>query len=308
MSNQDEQIAQFMLSAVERQFSLHDLKQHTFSFIQYKKKEGFSFANLTKIHYEMFGGEEHSDIYQACAAVEIMILALDIFDDLQDQDALDKPWCDTQQAISMNIATGLLMLSMEMLSNTTFEESRKRDAIQYMNQQVLKAVQGQHQDLQQQIKTEDDYLQMVQNKSGSLMACACLVGVSLVTPDNHEQVIEYATNFGIAAQIQNDLQDVLRGDTKNDLLYKKLTLPVLKLLEENNDHAQWIRDYYNDLVEKQFIYENKVELLDWIRNSSSIMYVQVLKRVYQRKTIQQIKEIDTNSKMRHKLMQLIEQI
>ncbi len=256
----------------------------------------------------MFGGEEHPDIYQACAAVEIMILALDIFDDLQDQDALDKPWCQTQYTITMNIATGLLMLSMEMLSNTTFEDRRKRDAIQYMNHQVLKAVQGQHQDLQQQIKTEDDYLQMVHHKSGSLMACACIVGVALVTPDHHEQVIEYATNFGVAAQIQNDIQDVLRGDTKNDLLYKKLTLPTLKLLEENDEHAQWVRDYYNDFIEKQFMYENKIELLDWIRNSSSIMYVQVLKRVYQRKTIQQIKEIDTNSKMRHKLLQLIEQI
>lgn len=308
MSNQDEQIAQFMLSAVERHFSVNDLKQHTSSFIQYKKKEGFSFANLTKIHYEMFGGEEHPDIYQACAAVEIMILALDIFDDLQDQDALDKPWCQTQYTITMNIATGLLMLSMEMLSNTTFEDRRKRDAIQYMNHQVLKAVQGQHQDLQQQIKTEEDYLQMVHHKSGSLMACACIVGVSLVTPDNHDQVIEYATNFGVAAQIQNDIQDVLRGDTKNDLLYKKFTLPTLKLLGENNEHAQWVRDYYDDLIEKQFMYENKIELLDWIRNSSSIMYVQVIKRVYQRKTIQQIKEIDTNPKMRHKLMQLIEQI
>ncbi|QHE54076.1 polyprenyl synthetase family protein [Pontibacillus sp. HMF3514] len=308
MSNQDEKIARFMLSAVESNFSVNDLKQRTSKFIEYKKKEGFSFASLTKLHYEMFGGKEHSSIFQACAAVEIMVLALDIFDDLQDQDALDKPWCQTQQTISMNIATGLLILSMQMLSNTTFDESRKRDAIQYMNQQVLKAVQGQHQDLQQQIKTEDDYLQMVHNKSGSLMACACIVGVSLVTPDKHEQVLEYATNFGIAAQIQNDIQDVIRGDTKNDLLYKKHTLPTLKLLEENNEYAEWARSYYNGLVDKSYMYENKRELLDWIRNSSSIMYVQVLKRVYQRKTIQHIEEIDTNSKMRHKLMQLIEQI
>jgi len=308
MCKQSERIAKSMLSAVEDHFYVGDLKQRASSFIRYKETEGFSFANLTRIHYEMFGGTNYDDLYKACAAVEIMILALDIFDDLQDQDSMDKPWCDTPHALSMNIATGLLMLSMNTMENTSFQEDRKRDAIRYLYQQVLKAVQGQHLDLQQQLNTEDEYIGMIHDKSGSLMACACLVGVALITPNHHDQVKEFATNFGIAAQIQNDIQDVIRGDTKNDLLYKKYTLPIFKLLEENDQHANWIRDYYKGLIDKHFIYENKAELLDWIRQSSSITYVQVLKRVYQRKAIQKIHEYETNPKWGQKICQLIEQV
>ena len=309
MDNHNELIAQWMRSAVENHFSEQELKQRTLDFIEFKKTEGFSFGQLTKVHYEMFGGLQHEDINQACAAVETMILALDIFDDLQDQDATDKPWCSSGQAISMNIATGILMLSLKMMEDSSFD--RKWDAIRYINHQVLKAVQGQHLDLQQKMQNEEDYVKMAHDKSGSLMACACLVGVALATPDYHDAVKEYATNFGIAAQIQNDIQDVLRGDMKNDLLYKKQTLPILKLLEENHEQANLARDYYKGKVEPYFMYENKIKLLDWIRSSSSITYVQVLKRVYQRKAIQQIEELDTiakNTKKRQKLLNLIEQL
>ncbi len=309
MDNHNELIAQWMRSAAENHFTEHELKQLTLDFIQFKKTEGFSFGQLTKMHYEMFGGLQHEDIDQACAAVETMILALDIFDDLQDQDATDKPWCSISQAISMNIATGILMLSTKMMEETPFD--RKWDAVRYINHQVLKAVQGQHLDLQQKIQNEEDYVKMAHDKSGSLMACACLVGVALATTDYHDVVQEYATNFGIAAQIQNDIQDVLRGDTKNDLLYKKRTLPILKLLEENHEQANLARDFYNGDVDQACMYDNKIKLLDWIRNSSSITYVQVLKRVFQRKTIQQIEELDTiakNTKKRQKLLNMIEQL
>jgi competence protein ComQ len=39
----------------------------------------------------MFAGRP-TDIFLAAAAVELMILSLDIFDDLQDQDNFSVPW------------------------------------------------------------------------------------------------------------------------------------------------------------------------------------------------------------------------
>lgn len=297
-----------MISAVSNYFDDEELIRQIQHFIHHKAEEGFSFARLTKLHLDMYGGRGHPYTHHVCGAVEMMILALDIMDDLQDQDAMNKPWCTISHAISMNIATGLLMLSMHMIHETSFDENRKQNAIHLLHQQVLKAVQGQHKDLQQELNSEDDYINMIQNKSGSLMACACVIGVTLVSSEDHDQVKDYATNFGIAAQLQNDLQDVMRGDQQNDLLYKKHTLPIFKLLEEDCSYASWVRQFYKGERDKPFMYEHKVELLEWIRQSSSIKYVQVLKRVYQRKTIQQIHECNTNEHLRQKLCQVIEQL
>ncbi|MCB8818201.1 hypothetical protein [Desulfosporosinus shakirovi] len=72
----------------------------------------------------MFDGQS-KDIFQAAAAVELMILSLDIFDDLQDQDNFSVPWHNINPALAMNIATGLLVLSTKAIEQTSLEQDRK---------------------------------------------------------------------------------------------------------------------------------------------------------------------------------------
>lgn len=76
------------------------------------------------------------------------------------------------------------------------------------------------------IKTESEYLEMVEKKSGALVSMACLVGAALADDKNNSPIIEkYAKNLGIAAQIDNDLCALFRWDEKNDIKTKKISLP-----------------------------------------------------------------------------------
>lgn len=220
MSETTTLIEESMLISIKEHFKLEDLKETAINFVTFKKQYGFPFGELTILHYQMFGGNSE-DIYKAAAAVELAILSLDIFDDLQDQDNHSMPWQQISNPIAMNIATGFLILSIKTLQQTSFALSSKLKAIHCLTNQVLKAVNGQHQDLVNAIDIEEDYLQMIGQKSGSLIAAACLVGTALATDFFHDIVQEYAEKIGISVQIRNDMKDLFLWDEKSDLINKK---------------------------------------------------------------------------------------
>lgn len=297
-------IGEKMLQAVNGYFLVQDLKKYLSGFVEYKMQDDFPFGKIAILHYRMFGGKsEH--IYQAAAAIELMILALDIFDDLQDQDNCAIPWCKIESAISMNIATGLLLLSAKTLEGSSFDFDFKATALNYLNEQVLKAVNGQHIDLCNLIESEEEFISMVKQKSGALLVCACLVGTALATKNNHEYVKQYAEHIGVAAQIKNDSKDLLRWNEKNDFIRKKKTLPILYLIQYQRSEFQIIRDYYGGKVQKEEFIDNKNRLEELINKSGAFEYASVIMRVNQLQAMEQIKAMNVAEEWKVKLIEYI---
>jgi competence protein ComQ len=297
-------IEKIMQQAVYDYFLNEAMIKHTSTFIAYKMKKICPFADLTVLHYQMFDGKS-PHIYQAAASIELMILALDIFDDIQDQDNPSVPWSQIEPALSTNIAISLLMLSITVLGQSTFETDRKCKAIHYLNEQVLKAVNGQYTDLTNSIHSEEDYIQMAKNKSGSLLACACLVGTALAGEAHHSTVREYAELIGIAAQIKNDINDIVRWDEKNDLIHKKKTLPTLFLLQNELPSFQIIRDYYEDNLGKEALYKQKFEIKELIEQSGAIEYANVIMRVHQLNASERIEDLGVEQAWKEKLLDYV---
>jgi competence protein ComQ len=276
-------IEKVMLQLVNHNFPLGELKNNANDFV--KAKGNFPFGELVILHYKMFGGQ-FKEIYYAAAAVELIILSLDIFDDLQDEDDFTMPWNNIDPSISMNIATGLLVLSTKSLEETSFDVARKLTAINYLNTLVLQAVKGQHADLSNLIESIEDYIEMVKNKSGSLVATACLVGTSLATEKHHETVKKYAEHMGIVAQIKNDIKDIVRLDRKNDLVNKKRTITTLFLLNNQQQQLQFIREYFKGKLHKNELLQNKEEIQELISKSGALDYASVFIRLYQLQVIE----------------------
>lgn len=277
-------IGQVMLQLVNDYFQVKELKNYMSEFITFKMKGHFPFGHLVILHYKMFDGQS-KDIFQAAAAVELMILSLDIFDDLQDKDNFSVPWYKIDQAIVMNIATGLLMLSTKALDQTSFERNRWVMANNYLNACVLKAINGQHLDLMNLIESEEDYIRMVREKSGSLMASACLVGTALASEKHHDSVNKYAEHIGIIAQIKNDINDICRWDEKNDLINKKKNLLTLYLLKNQQPQYQFTRDYFSGKLMEGELIKDKGEIQELIEKSGAIEYARVNIRLNQLQAI-----------------------
>ncbi|WP_442601899.1 polyprenyl synthetase family protein [Paenibacillus sp. KN14-4R] len=269
-----------MHAAVERYFTEPELRRLALQFISYKVTETTVFGELTRLHYTMFGGTS-PEIEQATAAVELMILALDMYDDVQDRDNDSVPWAHVPPAIALNVAIGLQSLSMAVLQNSSFPLDARERAVNYLNQGIMKAVNGQQMDLQDQVSSEEECLEMIRGKSGALAACACLVGTALATPEHHERVAEIGLGLGTVAQMRNDMKGIIRWDVRNDLLHRKKTLPILYVLEYEHELAQVIREYYDHKREKEDMFTYKIEIIDLIHTSGALDYAEVLVRLQQ---------------------------
>ena len=129
-------------------------------------------------------------------------------------------------------------------------------------------------------------------KSGSLVALVCEIGAVLAT-DNYPVVIEtYAKNIGLIGQINNDLEDIKIRNQKNDLLNKKYSLPIIYLMNCEDEKAQLIRDYYQNKVSKEEIIMNQELIHNKFVETGAIAYTEVIKKIYQNKVLAQIKGLN----------------
>lgn len=234
-----------MRSAIDRSFTYDLMQKLAHTYVDEKKTESFYFGNLCVFHYEMFDGDTEGEIYKAAAALELMILSSDILDDIQDQDSPSKPWMTTPQPLALNAAYGLLMLGQKLLQECQMEPVRLQLAVDYVNQQILVSLNGQMQDVANDVNSIEDYMEMVRAKSSSLIAMACTLGVILATGKRNETVEQYALHIGLMAQLANDLNDYTLASEKSDQSRDLLTLPKLYNLSETlaDDPAERYRQY-----------------------------------------------------------------
>lgn len=245
-----------------------------------KSVGNFPFGELAVKHYFLLGGESE-EIYCAAAAVELLILSLDIFDDLQDKDNPTTLWSQLDPAVAMNLAIACLSLSQMLFTRLQFPEEYKKILLPYVNEMVLRSVSGQQKDILNQSIGEKDYLEMVEDKSGSLMALACLTGAILSGQrDLYEDIRIIGQWFGLVAQLQNDMRDAMRWDLKNDLLRKKKTLPILYLLNKEQEEYRIFTDYYEGSMGRDELLSRKIECIELMKKSGVIEYISVFIQLY----------------------------
>src|SRR5690554_5742854 len=79
------------------------------AYIDNKSQEQGMWSDMTIMVHHMLGGSS-PDIYRVAAVTELVILAADIIDDLQDHDHLDKPWMVDPPAYTLNAVVAMLVV------------------------------------------------------------------------------------------------------------------------------------------------------------------------------------------------------
>ncbi len=225
-----------------------------------------SWSLLTFLTAQMIRPEIDVDVASSVAvATECFICALDLLDDVEDEDQTA-----IVQALgiarTLNVSTTLLMLTQQaLLSLTQNHVPAERillllDALQAC---ALSATAGQHRDLlaEQQLArdfTQEDCIEIARGKAGSLMRLAFLLGAICAEADEQvcEQFSKLGELLGIAHQLDNDahdlyylLQDASVGEASNgtpvetksapktrktDLTRGKKTLPIVLAAHSEN--------------------------------------------------------------------------
>ncbi|MBB5355229.1 competence protein ComQ [Anoxybacillus mongoliensis] len=295
--SEKEKIAKQMKEILEQFMSEPQLKAHMLVAIEEHMKESdLVFGRLAYLHYNMFSKQEHPFISIA-AAVELIVLAGDLLDDVVDQDRLK------DDAITVHTAIGFLLLGQQVIAHSHIADEKKLKALSYVTSCLLQGVHGQQLDVECDVQTEAEYTKMVEKKSGSLVAMACVIGALLAGKEDIAAIETYARYIGIAAQIDNDLDALYNWDKKADIQAKKKSLPILYMLESKHDNL-W-KQYFNNDIDYERMYVQKEKALQQMEQEGAIYYAKVMSQIYKEKAWQEIEKLDVDDKHKSALKTMI---
>ena len=185
-------------------------------------------------------GEINDASYRAASLVELLHTATLVHDDVVD-DALERRGMFSINALWKNkiaVLVGDYLLSKGLLLSL---ENKDFNILTILSNAVKKMSEG---ELLQMEKTrnlnfdESVYYEIINGKTASLLASSCAAGASSVTENDEtiQKMREFGENVGMAFQIKDDLFDYgeakIGKPTGNDIKEKKLTLPLIHILQK----------------------------------------------------------------------------
>jgi octaprenyl-diphosphate synthase len=200
-------------------------------------------------------GEIKSEHVDLAVIVELIHLATLVHDDIMDEAdrRRGQPTVNARWGNSLSVLLGDVLFAHALNLSASFDEARISRAIARTASEVCSGEMIQTQrrfDLQLRV---EDYLRIVEMKTGSLFAVAAELAavISGATPDKIDILRRFGLRIGTAYQIYDDCLDLAGTEAKTgktlgtDLRKGKFTLPVLKFLERASETerarcSEWI--------------------------------------------------------------------
>ena len=229
--------------------------------------------------------------YRAASLVELLHTATLVHDDVVD-DSLERRGFFSVYALWKNkasvligdylLAKGLLL----SLDNNDFEILKLlSDAVRRMSEgELLQMEKSRSLNLDEAI-----YLEIIQNKTASLLSSACGAGAWSVSADQNltQKLKDFGEKVGMAFQIKDDLFDYTSQNigkpTGNDIKEKKLTLPLIYTL--NNTDKQTRKEIIY-IIKNENTRKSKIAYItDVVTRSGGIDYTIAKMNLYKQEAL-----------------------
>jgi octaprenyl-diphosphate synthase len=186
---------------------------------------------------KMFGAISEKS-YRAASLVELLHTATLVHDDVVDE-SMERRGFFSINALWKNkvaVLVGDYLLSKGLLLSL---DNGDHEILSILSTAVRKMSEGELLQIEKSRKLnlkEDIYLEIIRNKTASLLASACAAGAWSTSLDQGitEKMRHFGETVGMAFQIKDDLFDYGAEDvgkpTGNDIKEKKLTLPLIYAL------------------------------------------------------------------------------
>jgi geranylgeranyl diphosphate synthase type I len=187
----------------------------------------------------------------AAAAVELLHNFTLIHDDIEDQDGTRRGrptvwsiWGEPQGINAGDTLFALSQLALLRLQRRDLPPTTVVKAMRLFNETCVGVTFGQHLDIGFEGREDvsvDDYLEMIEGKTGALVACSCEIGALVAgAPDGQrEDLRAFGRHSGLAFQMLDDVLGIW-GDSGvtgkpvgADIARRKKTLPLIHGLERS---------------------------------------------------------------------------
>lgn len=179
--------------------------------------------------YRMFAVRTDEKALYVAEFCSFFLLALDLFDDVQDDDLEGKHYAPEGPAVAINSALALLFLSHDALRRAAeLEEdpSRRLECLGAMIRISLLAVSAQHRDLTSALlhPSRGEVLEMHAGKTSTVQLIAECAAIAAGAPlPASEEVGRFGGRLAVLTQIVDDVRDVFGKTDSPDLRSNKAT-------------------------------------------------------------------------------------
>jgi octaprenyl-diphosphate synthase len=237
------------------------------------KRKGKQMRPMFVLLSAKLNGEINDASYRAASLVELLHTATLVHDDVVD-DALERRGFFSINALWKNkiaVLVGDYLLSKGLLLSL---ENKDFEILTILSDAVKKMSEG---ELLQMEKTrnlnfdESVYYEIIYGKTASLLSSSCAAGASSVTKDPEliQKMKDFGEYVGMAFQIKDDLFDygdeIIGKPTGNDIKEKKLTLPLIHILQKcspalKKEIVYIVKNNNNDKPKVKFVIDHVKEL------------------------------------------------
>ncbi|MTI88754.1 MAG: polyprenyl synthetase family protein [Balneolaceae bacterium] len=249
---------------------------------------------------KLFGDINHRS-YVAATMIELLHTATLIHDDVVDE-------ADTRRGfVSINkiwknkagVLLGDFLLSKGLLISL---EHKEFHLLEVQSRAVQKMSEGELRQLKTAglfNMTEERYYQIISEKTASLISTCCECGAISATDDEQKHLLmrEIGYNIGIAFQIRDDLFDYGMYDigkpTRNDIQERKVTLPLIKALENaSRKQSAHIRAL---MKKRKKSSKNTEDIVNFVHKNGGMQAAKEAMYTYANKAIEVLEQISESS-------------
>ncbi|KXZ13383.1 competence protein ComQ [Bacillus nakamurai] len=274
-----------MKNIIEQNIFNEHLLQLLLEFIESRKY--LTFAESALLHYEIFGGKDFKTAEKLAAGIEILTLSSDIIDDLEDEDNDQALWMKIDHSEALSAVFSLYTAGLQSLNSIDMNPLIYTYVLKYTQD----AMQGQHDDIINKPETEDEGLEVIRLKCGSLFALSNVAGTMLATGKYIKTVETYSYYKGMFEQIYSDYL-ALFSSKRSDILKDRHTLINLYLKRLFNESSEKLVYMFTHRDTHLKFISDKNLFIQTLTDAGVTQYVSVLHQLYKQKCKNAIEELN----------------
>lgn len=235
-------------------------------------------------------GEVTEKTYRGASMIELIHTATLVHDDVVDESFKRRNFFSINALWKNKIAVlvGDYLLSKSVLLST---DHKDYDLLGVISRTIREMSEGELLQLEKARKldiTEDVYYEIIRQKTATLIAACCEIGVLSNNADGAlaKKMMDFGTFTGMAFQIKDDLFDYLSSNVIGkpvgiDIKEQKMTLPLIHTLKTANEKD---RKYYFDTIKRYNNNPKRVkELIEFVKTSGGLEYAITIMKDFQQK-------------------------
>lgn len=228
--------------------------------------------------------------YRGASMIELIHTATLVHDDVVDESFKRRNFFSINALWKNKIAVlvGDYLLSKSVLLST---DHKDYDLLGVISRTIREMSEGELLQLEKARKldiTEDVYYEIIRQKTATLIAACCEIGVLSNNADEvlAKKMMDFGTFTGMAFQIKDDLFDYLSSNVIGkpvgiDIKEQKMTLPLIHTLKTANEKD---RKYYFDTIKRYNNNPKRVkELIEFVKSSGGLEYAIKVMKDFQQK-------------------------